>query len=303
LLAYILGGNIYKPVDLLLKATAVVSEGRLDYRIPVISSIKEFGLLAVSFNKMAEKLGEREVVLIDTNKKLKTVNKNYVDMVGFVSHELKGMLGPIIMNTYSLKGGFLGKLNERQQSAADSSARSLEHFECMVKNYLDLSRIETGELEVRKTEVWLNEDVIAPAVKVFKKQCGYKKISIASDIERDIKITADRELISIVCNNLLSNAVKYGAAGGIINVKAAESPDCVKVEFYNDGSPIKAGEVNTLFKRFSRLENSGKVKGTGLGLFIVSEIIKKHNGKIWVEPEPNGNRFIFTLLKTKEDIA
>ncbi|MBA2124603.1 hypothetical protein B9J78_06715 [bacterium Unc6] len=80
-----------------------------------------------------------------SNENLLDLNRNYLDVLGFVSHELKGILGSAIMCVHSVRDGFLGMMNFKQRKALDSAVRNLERLEFTVKNYLDLSRIEKGD--------------------------------------------------------------------------------------------------------------------------------------------------------------
>jgi two-component system NtrC family sensor kinase len=297
ILSYIFAESVVRPVRGLLLATQKLSWGDLQHKIDSQCSIREFDELADSFNKMADVLHERDKSLKISNEKLAALNKSYLDMVGFVSHELKGMLGSIVMNIYTLKDGYLGGLNEKQKKAVDATARSLDYFESVVKNYLDLSRIEKGELELKITEVDINKDIFESVIGYFEKQSQAKKMRIENIIKNNIKVYADKNLLGIVCNNLLGNAFKYSIDGGRLVITAKEDNGIVQVGIYNDGKPIKETEKDMLFRKFSRLSGSENVKGTGLGLFIVKEIINKHGGQVWVEPKENGNEFIFSLRK------
>ncbi|HNV86267.1 MAG TPA: cache domain-containing protein [Candidatus Omnitrophota bacterium] len=297
ILSLILSSTISKPVTEMRDATAKISGGNLNYRLGNRIPVMELNELADSFNLMAERLEERERRLKIANEKLEALNKSYLDMIGFVSHELKGILGSIVMNIYSVKEGYLGALNEKQQKAVNAVANSLDHFENMVRNYLDLSRIEKGELEVVKSEFDLVSHIIRPAVEHFEKQRQAKNMRIETFLPSEVHLLADRNLIAIVCNNLLGNALKYGTQGGVVRIDLKEYPDGAEVRFYNDGSPIPEDQKPFLFKRFSRLPGSEKIKGTGLGLFIVKEIVEKHGGKVWVESQAGGNTFIFTLKR------
>ncbi|MFH1646027.1 MAG: ATP-binding protein, partial [Candidatus Omnitrophota bacterium] len=99
---------------------------------------------------------------------------------------------------------------------------------------------------------------------------------------------------------LMSNAVKYGIDNGKIEISAQEKEDFVEIEFFNTGEPIEEKDAGRLFKKFSRIksESSKNIKGTGLGLFISREILKKHNGDISLKPSgKGGNSFIFTVEK------
>ena len=230
--SFILDEAITRPFENMIEATNKLSSGDLDHRIEEETQISELNRLARSFNEMAGKLDERDKRLNDTNEKLAALNKSYLDLVGFVSHELKGILGSIVMNIYSLKEGFLGALNEKQQKAVDSSARSLDHFENMVKNYLDLSRIEKGEMEVNKTDVDLCDNLIKPAIENFEKQGSEKKIRIENSVPAGVRLKADRNLLMIVFNNLLSNAIKYGLPGGRISIGSENGDErFLKVSF------------------------------------------------------------------------
>ena len=296
-LSFILEERIVKPFTGMIEGAGHLSAGDLNYRVKTETQVTELNELEQSFNRMAEKLSERDKNLKEINEKLTMLNKSYLDLLGFVSHELKGILGSIVMNVYSLKEGFLGALNKKQAKAINSTARILDHFETMVKNYLDFSRIEKGELEVKKSNVDLNEEIIKPALAHFEKQILERRIDVSVNVPSGIKLNADKNLLVIVCDNLLGNAVKYNTDPGKIVIAAEEESGRVKVSFYNTGTPIRDEEKNMLFKKFSRLSGSEKIRGTGIGLFITKEIVEKHGGSIWVERQADGNKFIFTIVK------
>jgi len=141
-LSIVLASMISRPITELRDATSRISAGDLHYRLKSKFPVKELNQLAMAFNMMVKKLDERERHLKVINEQFAALNRNYLDMLSFVSHELKGVLGAIVMNIFAVKDGFFGSLTEKQKKALDSAGESLEHFECMVKNYLDLSRIE-----------------------------------------------------------------------------------------------------------------------------------------------------------------
>jgi signal transduction histidine kinase len=244
---------------------------------------------------MSGRLKEREESLKVTNEKLAQLNASYLDLVGFVSHELKGILSTLVMTIYALKDGLLGELNAKQKSAVDASARNLGHFENMVRNYLDLSRIEKGELTVHKAKLDLNDDVIGPALRNFERQMQERNVKVENMTPAGITLRADRNLLLIVFNNLLSNALKYGDSNGLITIDSLNRNGEVVVKFFNQGPPINEAQKELLFKKFSRLPGSDKIRGTGLGLFIVKQILERHGGAISLEPGDRGNTFVLTL--------
>jgi len=297
--SYFLASKILSPLYRALKASDVISKGDLSYRLREDSPIKEFDQLAVSFNGMAVKLEERENSLMASKGQLEVMNKRYLDLVSFVSHELKGILSSIVLNAYSLKNKLLGPINEAQEKALSSVTRNLDYLSQTVKNFLNLSRIEKQEMVLNKTEVFIKKDIFDASIDALKQQAEERNMLIQNNIDAGIKVYADSGLLQIVANNLLTNALKYGKRNGSVVLSSRVFEDIVEIEVYDDGRPVSTVDVDKLFKKFSRLDYEGeeKVKGTGIGLFITKEIIVHHGGKIWVEPKDNGNSFIFQIKK------
>lgn len=297
LLATVLAGTISRPVRHILEATKELSKGSLGYEVDVETGTTELNILSASFNEMSLRLREREHSLKISNEKLAVLNKTYLDLVGFVSHELKGVLGVAIMNTASVHDGLFGDINHKQKDALASATRNLRYLVETVKKFLDLSRIEKGELQLNRTGLYMREDIFDNCVETFQAEAAEKNIQIDNHIGPHIKVNGDLDLLRIVANNLVGNAIKYGPEGGRVVLSSGDLGEEVQVEVYNDSRPIKPEEKERLFKKFSRLDipEKEKVKGTGLGLFITREIIAQHGGDIWVEPRENGNSFIFRM--------
>ena len=298
-LEIVLTRTISRPVERMLKATRKLFDGSLGYEVDKETGTMEFDELADSFNKMSAQLQDREESLKKINEQLATLNKTYLDLVGFVSHELKGIVATTLLNAAAVRDGLFGQINEKQKQSLQSVTKNLHYLRETVRKFLDLSRIEKGELEVNKKQVSLREDVFEPCMEIFNAEITDKKMTVTNNIAAEIKVNGDLDLLHIVANNLLGNAVKYGLEKGKIIISSEDLADKVQIEVYNDSRPIREEEKEKLFKKFSRLEDSKdkKIKGTGLGLFLTKEIITQHGGDIWVRPEENGNSFIFQLEK------
>ncbi len=298
-LEIVLTGTISRPVERMLKATRELSAGSLGYEVDKETGIMEFDELADSFNKMSTQLRDREAALKKINEQLAILNKTYLDLVGFVSHELKGIVATTILNAAAVRDGLFGQINEKQKQSLEAVTKNLHYLKETVRKFLDLSRIEKGELDVNKTQVNLREDVFEPCLETFNAEIADKQMAVTNNIAADITVSGDLDLLHIVANNLLGNAVKYGLEKGKVILSSQLLEDKVQIEIYNDSRPIREDEKEKLFKKFSRLEDSKdkKIKGTGLGLFLTKEIITKHGGDIWVRPEENGNSFIFQIEK------
>jgi two-component system, NtrC family, sensor kinase len=297
--SYLIYSSIANPLDKFFYGIDELSRGVSMKRLDMGENMEEFNELALSFNDMAEKLKNREESLALSNQKLSNLNKSYLDLISFVSHELKGILSSAMLNVYSVKDGFLGLTNFKQKRALDSVAKNLEYLSGTVRNFLNLSRIEKGEFDLNKREFLLKEDLVDEAVETFLKQALERQIKLNNRVGENIKLVADLDHIKVALNNLISNAVKYGIKEGEINIGSKDSESEVFIEVYNDGQPLEREELKKLFKKFSRVINSDtkKKKGTGLGLFITAQIIKNHGGRIWADPRERGNAFIFSIPK------
>jgi two-component system NtrC family sensor kinase len=298
-LSIILAGSIVNPITHLTVATHKMAKGQLEQQVKPDASILELDYLAESFNNMSIRLQERETNLKQSNSKLEDLNKSYMDLLGFVAHELKGLLSSAVINAYSIRDGFLGMINFKQKKAVDSICRNLDFLDATVKKFLNLSRIERGNLDVYRTPFHLKKDTFDVSVETFSKLQMTRKMEVFNEIDPDLIIKADHDLMQIVANNLVNNAIKYGNEGGQVRITSKDKGEFVTIEVYNDSRPITDELKKDLFKKFSRLDvpEKKKVKGSGLGLYITKQIVESHGGNIRVEAREKGNSFIFTISK------
>lgn len=302
--SYFLVRNVVEPIHQLSEATQRLAAGDLTHRVAIQRS-DEVGNLASCFNQMAERLEQqrqelelRQRELEAVSEELRTTNRNYIEMLGFVTHELKNPLTSAIMGLYTVKDGYLGAITPAQKKSLESVAKSLDYFQDMIRNYLELSRLERGELRVSKRSFNLQEAVVGPALESLEHERQEREMKIENRIPQGLVVNADPTLMRVVYDNLLSNALKYGRTGGLILLEAIEGDERVTLSVRNDGEGIPPDKKELLFRRFSRLDmpqQTGK-KGTGLGLFICKEIIEKHGGQIWVDSKMGEwVKFSFTL--------
>ncbi len=297
LFSFVLAGVISRPTTHMLEATFRLSGGDLGYRIDTETDIRELDRLADAFNDMAGKLQEREQSLKVSNQKLGEMNKSYVDLIGFVAHELKGILASAVLNAYAVRDGYLGMINFKQRKALDSVTRNLDYLDATVKKFLNLGRIERGELLVHKMPLSLKKDVFDVSINSLAAISAKKRLKVSNEVSPDLVVQADSDLMQIVANNLVSNAIKYSPDAGQIRITARPVDGKIEVDVYNDSTPITEEQKARLFQKFSRLDSpeTKKVKGTGLGLYITKQIVERHGGDIHVEPRTQGNSFVFEI--------
>jgi len=252
---------------------------------------------AAALAALAAKIGGREQNGEKSYEQMAELNKNYINLIGFLFHELKGILATSVMSVCSVRDQYFGSLNEKQAKALEGAARSLDYLTVTVRKFLNLGKIEKGELKLSRRETRLKEDIFDNAIDVLSPAAARKGMLIQNKIDAGLTVNVDPELIHVVACNLISNAVKYGNEGGKIVLSSNQRDGKASIDVYNDSAPLTAAQQACLFRRFARLDTPAtkKEKGTGLGLFISREIIILHGGKIWTEAREKGNAFIFDV--------
>ncbi|MDD5562960.1 MAG: cache domain-containing protein [Thermoanaerobaculaceae bacterium] len=306
-IAIYLSSGFRRPILRLVRATRDLSAGNLRTRVQIPHASREVTELAYAFNSMAEALEIRNNELRDASAALQKTyteaeekNRAYLEMLGFVTHELKSPLASIVFAIGSLRDRILGPLNADQQALLKAASISADYLRDTIANYLNLSRIEEGEMKLHLAEVRFCPDLIEPLLSRLTDLASDRGMRIVCDVPSDLVGVCDPGLVASVFQNLLSNAIKYGREGGEISVAAQPDDDGRSLRFsvWNEGEGFERGAGEKLFQKFSRLTSGGDdtKSGTGLGLFVSQRIIARHGGRIWAESEPGRwAEFIFTL--------
>jgi signal transduction histidine kinase len=169
----------------------------------------------------------------------------------------------------------------------------------LVRDYLDLARLEQGHLQVRPRKgVDLLEQVVLPALEIIQPQMDEKGMTLRRKFPAGcMEVECDPALMGIVFINLLGNAVKYGNEGGTIELSVESSPP-LHARVTNEGPGFQEHERNLLFRKFSRIPAPALAsrKGSGVGLYTTWWIVNHHGGKIWADSEPgHWARFTFEI--------
>lgn len=277
--------RLSRPIHRLVEGAQRLTSGKLEHRVHGVPSSRELAQLHEHFNRMAEAIQTRDTELRQMNDELQRVNRNYMEILGFVSHEIKNALGNLIGSASLLHDEKLGPVNKRQKDMLVIFLRNSERIRDMIRNYLDLSRIEKGELQAHKRWFEFNETILEPVLPEITPAAESKGMQLDRAVSDCFQIYADPDLLKVVMVNLLTNAVKYGKNGGTIRVNAEESDEEWLVGVWNEGEGIPEEQIPNLFNKFNRLDTdvSRQGQGSGLGLYITREFIEKQEGKIWVE--------------------
>lgn len=281
-------------VGLIVQAAERIARGELDKPLRVETELPEVNALSAKIDEMRESLLQRDqqiqrrnIELRDALHHLQQVNHGYLEMLSFVTHELKSPVASMYAAAISLQDGMVGDVGEPQRKLAGAIVRNCEYLEDMVKNYLDLSRIEKGELEIHPEEVDLLEEIVGPCVQQLTQQAENRHIQVACDVPSDVIVRADPEMIRIALTNYLSNAIKYGRENGRVEIRARDAGSQVRISVWNQGTGFDAAQREKLFRKFGRLSDlqTKRQKGSGLGLYLVREIVERHGGRVGASSE------------------
>jgi len=305
--------RITSPIRQLSETASAIARGGADEdrEVAVRRSYAEINHLAHVFREMQRAISQRDrslreqnARLGETNDKLERVNRNYMETLGFVTHELKAPLAAIQSMIDVVVNGYTGDVPEKTASFLQRIRRSSEELQDMVKNYLDLSRAERGELVATKSAIDFRAAVVDPCVQQTQPLFDSRGINLTVVCPPGLDAQADPELMRIAVSNYLTNAAKYGRERGSARLEVHTENGKVTVSVWNEGAGFTPKEADALFKKFSRLKNDntkGK-RGSGLGLFLCKEIAGLHGGRVWAEAEPGQwARFYLSFpIATKE---
>jgi signal transduction histidine kinase len=178
-----------------------------------------------------------------------------------------------------------------------------ETIHSLVSNFLDLSRIEAGRMQIEPRPVDLGL-MMAHAVEHYGSSARRKGIALALEAEPMPLVSVDEHHLERVVANLLGNAIKYTPKGGRITIRVRLDAQHVKVTFEDTGRGIPADELPHLFEKYRRVREARRTEGTGLGLFIAKTIITAHGGEIQVTSTPGaGSTFTILLPATSEQLS
>jgi signal transduction histidine kinase len=222
------------------------------------------------------------------------------DFISLVSHELRTPLTSILGFSSYMLTGRLGVVADTQKTALESIHRQAKRLSAIISDFLDVSRIESGKIEMKKEPVQI-KSIASRVVEDLRPQASEKQIAVNARVEEGslpLVALGDEQRIAQVFTNLVGNALKFTEPQGAIDVSLARKNGEVVCQVRDTGCGIPPDELDRVFDRFYQVEKvvTRKSGGTGLGLAIVKNIIEAHGGRIWIESRlGEGTQVSFTL--------
>ena len=214
-----------------------------------------------------------------------------------IAHDLRAPLSSIIGFSEHLMAVVKARDYEQTGKMADiimqSSARAMD----LLMNLMEWAQLQSGRMEFNPECIEMNP-IINEAVLLLSGNATQKSITISNTLSPEIRVNADRAMVSTVLRNLISNGIKFTQPGGTITIKSAVKQQELIVSVTDTWVGISKKRIDKLFEINESYSTSGtqNEKGTGLGLILCREFIEKNNGKIWVESKSErGSTFYFSL--------
>ncbi len=301
--------RVVRPLEKLRHGVERIGRGDMNSRLELKTG-DEIEVLAEEFNKMTQnlqqahaglehKVAARTQELAVANERLKELDHLKSDFVSNVSHELRTPLTAIKGAVDLMLREVAGPLTEKQFHYLNRVRSNTQHLAGLINDLLDLSKIESGKIELKGTRVALDA-LVHEVLETLRPIAAERVITLEATFrEPSILVWADRNKVNQVLMNLIGNAIKFTPIQGRVTVSASRNGEGnVQVSVSDTGPGVPSDESEKIFDKFYQItEAEGtKPKGTGLGLAICKSLVALHGGKIWVEPKPTGGSiFCFTL--------
>lgn len=293
ILAYFISKIFGKKVNEIKAVTSDISNLKFDKKLEIKSN-DELGDLFSNINDMSDKLESSIKQLETANEKLKQdlIEKEKQEiarkqLIANISHEFKTPL--TIISGYSQLLLDDVKSKESKESLGLIINES-ERLSDLVYEFLDLSKLESGAIKLKKERTNVNE-LIKDELKKLSVRIKDRRLKVETNFTSDENILVDKKLIIRVIDNLLTNAIKFADKGGVVKITTSCCDDDFKFSVYDSGSKIKQQDLENIFNSYYKDKSSRNKEGTGLGLTIVNAIVKLHNGSCHAKNVTDGVLF------------
>jgi PAS domain S-box-containing protein len=236
-----------------------------------------------------------QVIVLKNVTPFHELNEAKTNFIATVSHELKTPISSIKMSAQLLSDNRVGNLNEEQNELIKSITDDSERLLKITSELLNMSQVETGNIQLKLQPVAANA-IVQKALEAVQFQAQQKQVTIKINAEQNLPlVNADLEKTAWVLINFLTNAIKYSPENSSLEMKTSRKNNSVEFMVKDDGKGIEEKYLPKIFDRYFKVPGSSKT-GTGLGLAISKEFIEAEGGTIMVQSEiGSGSSFSFLL--------
>ncbi|MEI6691024.1 MAG: PAS domain-containing sensor histidine kinase [bacterium] len=237
------------------------------------------------------------VILRDVTEE-RRVDKSKTEFVSLASHQLRTPLTSINWYSEMLLSDDIGKLSSTQHQYAQDIHTSSNRMVKLVNALLNVARLEMGVVEINPEKVDLS-DIVKSCIKDLDTDIFTKKLVVTYKCDKAIVgVCVDVKILTIILQNFLSNSVKYCKIRGNIHVSITKDKSLIVIAVSDNGIGIPKDQQKNVFTKLFRADNARFVDsdGSGLGLYIVSEILRQIDGKVWFKSSLKKGTTFFASL-------
>ena len=290
--------------------------GELYWEMASISPIRDKDGDITHFVAVKEDITERKRMTEELSRAkmlAEGANRAKSDFLANMSHELRTPLNAVIGFSEVLKEGYFGNLNEKQAEYVTDILSSGTHLLSLINDILDLSKIESGKMEIEPSRFRV-KDILEKSLFMVKQKAMKHGITLSNLYPEDLaglEMTADERKLKQVLFNLLSNATKFTPDGGAIEIRTrpvnpAENGDLpgVEISVRDTGIGLTEEELVHVFDEFYQtgVGMAAKTPGTGLGLPLTRRFVELHGGTVWVKSPGRGKGSVFGFILPLEPV-
>ena len=258
---------------------------------------KKINLQNDQLNILVEKLNDANNKLEQSIKNVEELNASKDRFITVLSHDLRSPFQGLLGITKTLESSYTSFSDNEKQFYISQVNQSLDKLYAFLEQLLLWGKVQKNTVKLNYESCNIKE-LLSHIASVLTSSADKKKISIDIKCKESFKAVFDKEMIAIVLRNLLSNAIKFSPFGSGINVNAEMDNSELKISVIDNGIGMSDESINKLFnldENISTIGTDGEL-GSGMGLILSKDILKKHNGNISVQSkEGKGSTFIIKI--------
>lgn len=289
LLGWLITGALVSSLRRFIGVTRRVRDGDLNARVGPQPrwAPQEFHELGLAFDRMTSQLHDDQSIMLQALEEARAADMAKSEFLANMSHELRTPLNAII--GFSAMIGRREVVTERIGEYANDINQSGTHLLSVINDILNISKIESGQIELREKPASI-EEILGSSLKLVEPLSADAGVEIRMSVKNAIPVlVVDMVKQHQIFANLLSNAIKFTARGGDVDIEIATDPDGgVTVAVRDTGIGMSADEIDTALKPFGQVDSglARRYEGTGLGLPIATRFIELQGGSFRVVSEP-----------------